>query len=217
MLRDGGRVETAGPWTVKGRLVTFKVADGTLSSLRLAEVDLAASAEATAAAIREEEKAAAPAATVKRPPALVLTDADIPKAAKADGDEDSAAGAEAGQGEEAKAALESTGEQTVAVVSWEQQIDEQGALVTGVVRNGSESVATAVAITVRILDDAGGELGKASAAVDTTFLAPGETSAFRAFFSEVASLADAKFEVTSTRYVGKGEMSAPAAPPPAGT
>jgi len=73
-----------------------------------------------------------------------------------------------------------------------------------------------VAITVRILDDAGGQLGKASALVDKTFLAPGETSDFRAFFSEVASFADAKFEVTSTRFVGKGELSAPAAPPPTG-
>jgi len=110
VLRDGGRVESAGPWEVKGRLVVFKLADGSLASLRLAEVDLAASDEATAAAIREREKAvAAPAPAVKRPSVLILTDENIPKAATA--------GAEPGAGGEAKATAESVAEQPVAVVS----------------------------------------------------------------------------------------------------
>ncbi|RMH15898.1 MAG: hypothetical protein D6696_19500, partial [Acidobacteria bacterium] len=50
VTRGGERIETRGPWTVKGRMVIFTDARGTLSSLRLEEVDLAASEEATRAA-----------------------------------------------------------------------------------------------------------------------------------------------------------------------
>jgi hypothetical protein len=43
VLADGGRVETAGPWEVRGGLVVFTLANGTLSSVRASEVDLPAS------------------------------------------------------------------------------------------------------------------------------------------------------------------------------
>jgi len=49
VTREGGRVETKGPWQVKGKLVVFtRAADSGLASLRASEVDLEASAKATA-------------------------------------------------------------------------------------------------------------------------------------------------------------------------
>src|SRR3954449_11180111 len=56
VTREGGRVETKGPWQVKGKLVVFaRAGDGSLASLRATEVDLDASAKATTEAkIRSE-------------------------------------------------------------------------------------------------------------------------------------------------------------------
>ena len=51
--RDGERIETRGPWTVKRSSVVFTAANGALSSLRLADVDLEASEKATAEAAAE--------------------------------------------------------------------------------------------------------------------------------------------------------------------
>jgi hypothetical protein len=61
VTKAGERIETEGSWQVKGRMVVFTPPNGALSSLRLSEVDLDASAAAT-------EEAAATAAT---PPADV--------------------------------------------------------------------------------------------------------------------------------------------------
>ena len=80
VLADGTRIETAGPWEARGRLVVFTTATGTLSSLRLDEVDLEASHEATRAALEAPPPStpsavAAPAPAAK--PVLVLTDEDV--------------------------------------------------------------------------------------------------------------------------------------------
>src|SRR5262245_62955767 len=75
--QGNGRVETKGPWQVKGKLVVFTLPDGKLSSLRLSEVDLDASGRATdeaAAAARATPAAPAPAPR-PREAKVVLTDA----------------------------------------------------------------------------------------------------------------------------------------------
>ncbi len=40
VTKDGARIETEGPWKTKGAMVVFTSAKGTLSSLRLDEIDL---------------------------------------------------------------------------------------------------------------------------------------------------------------------------------
>lgn len=42
-LRDGGLLETKGPWTEKGKMIVYTAATGPLMSLRASEVDLAMS------------------------------------------------------------------------------------------------------------------------------------------------------------------------------
>ena len=80
VTRDGERIETRGPWKVKGRQVVFTSLQGVLSSMRLSEVDLDASAEASRPPEPvqqvEPEKAAAKEAK-DRPPVLVLTNDNL--------------------------------------------------------------------------------------------------------------------------------------------
>src|SRR4030095_2502949 len=81
VTRAGGRVETKGPWRVKGKLVVFDKTDGTLASLRLSEVDLEASRKATADA--HAGAAAPPAPEPPKKKLATLTDADFRKQAPA--------------------------------------------------------------------------------------------------------------------------------------
>ena len=74
VTRNGERIETRGGWDVQGRMVVFTSASGTLSSIRLSEVDLDASAEATeramATSAMEPEARPAP----KRPVRVITTE-----------------------------------------------------------------------------------------------------------------------------------------------
>ncbi len=71
VLRDGGRLEIRGEASVEKRRVVFTLANGTLSALPVAEVDLDATAEAN----RPAAPPAAPAASSA--PVVRLTDADF--------------------------------------------------------------------------------------------------------------------------------------------
>lgn len=80
VMQDGSRVETKGAWEVKGRQVLFTLPNGTLSAVRLSEVDLDASQAATEAANRPPESEAdadGGAEAEPREPVLVLTNEDI--------------------------------------------------------------------------------------------------------------------------------------------
>jgi hypothetical protein len=75
---EGARVETRGPWEVRGRMVVFTQTGGTLSSIRLSEVDLEASRAATdEAAAPPPAPAPAEAPPPPPPPVLKLTNADV--------------------------------------------------------------------------------------------------------------------------------------------
>lgn len=78
VMKDGARVETEGPWQVKGRQVIFTDTQGRLSTLRLSDVDLEASEEATRQAALPPPPP--PEAAPPPPPAepvLVLTNESI--------------------------------------------------------------------------------------------------------------------------------------------
>ncbi len=135
VLRDGTQLETVGPWEVKGRQIVFKTAAGTLSALRLAEVDLPGSEKATAEALAPKKEEAKP--EVKKQPVLVLTDKDVAKAspdflaAVAQNDGNAAVAGQAGAG---------TGSGKVEVTSSSMESasgDEFAFLIRGIVRNNS--------------------------------------------------------------------------------
>lgn len=79
VMKDGSKVETKGAWEVKGRQVLFTLPNGTLSALRLSEIDLDASAAATEAWKNPPAPAApgAASAATEDKPVLVLTNDDI--------------------------------------------------------------------------------------------------------------------------------------------
>lgn len=77
ITQDGQRIQTQGDWKVKGRMVVFTSDRGTLSSIRLDEVDLEASEKMTANADRLASEPQTPEDTPQRPSVMILTNEDI--------------------------------------------------------------------------------------------------------------------------------------------
>lgn len=219
VTRDGGRVETKGTWKVEGKRVVFTLKDGTLSSLRLTEVDLDASRQATIAMAEEAAAAAAKAGAVaEAPPAKksthTFTDKDFARApAPAAPPKD-----EAKEGGDAKPAPSSTAG-PVKVVDWKKtQNQETHALeITGSVRNTGPDLALAISVSIRLFNPRGEQFAAQSAALDTRSLHPGQNTAFKAVFPDVVDFASAKIDVMSTPMMEKPPPPAPATgetPPP---
>jgi hypothetical protein len=203
VTREGARVETKGPWKVKGKLVVFTEKGGRLASLRLSEVDLGASENATRDAVAEaakpkEEVAGQPA---RRKSVRVVTDADVghvddpaPDAAEGEGDK------EKPKADSAAPAPE-TGN-SVVVTNW-KRFDlpgEEGVGITGELRNQGKDLATNVRVTVLLYDEAREVLGSDDAILgngSNNALRPGGTLSFRIEFPGVFSYAKAEFNVTS--------------------
>jgi hypothetical protein len=74
VTQEGKQVQTKGPWEVRRNLVVFTLPNGTLSSMRLSEVDLEKSESLTAEAVRPPE---AVEAETPKEPVLVLTTRDV--------------------------------------------------------------------------------------------------------------------------------------------
>jgi hypothetical protein len=211
VTRDGGRVETQGPWKVEGKRVVFNLKDGTLSSLRLTEVDLDASRQATSAMAEEAAAAAAKAgAATEAAPAKkstrAFTDKDFarPPAPAAPTDD----AKEAGDAKPAPKPTAPTG--AVKVVDWKQNHNQEtNALeITGSVRNTGPDLALAVSVNVRLFNPRGEQIATQSASLDTRSLHPGQNTAFTAVFPDVIDFASAKIDVLSTPMMEK----APPAP-----
>ncbi len=189
VLKDGTRVETRGAWKVKGSQVIFTLPKGALSSLRVDDVDLDASAVATTEA---KEKAAhdSEAAPDRRPipqPVATLTNDDIalarPTASAGDTDE---------VGEEIDgqdSSLPAKDPINVEVVSWNEldTITLQGVEIRGTVRNKADTLARELILTVTLFDSVGEILTQAEAFLGKTLLQPGAATEFRALFPGVTS------------------------------
>ena len=221
LTRDGARIETRGPWTVKGKLVVFTLASGTLSSLRTTEVDLEASAQSTAEA---QARAAAPPAAEKPaekpPPVLVLTDADVEHV---DDDGQPLAGEAGGSGaaEGGEASQKAPPGGGLAVVSWDQvhDADRNVLEIYGVVRNGGRDMMANVTVEAAVYDQNGLLLTTGSTALTEAALEPGATANFRLAFPGLTAIAAARFEARGTpiasRVPAPSESAAP--PPPTGS
>jgi hypothetical protein len=207
VTREGARVETRGPWQVKGKLVVFTAADGSLASLRLATVDLPASERATAEATVARENPPPPPEPRKRKSIVSWTDADFRKPEPPP----AAAGAPAAvPGEPAAAAR-----QAVVVRDWGQLASPEGngLFVTGTVENTTDVLATGVEVTVELFNEEKESLGTAPAVLSSTGIPPGGTAAFRAAFPAVFTFTEARFNVVSQGIIvtPTSEEMAPAA------
>lgn len=207
VTRAGGRVETQGPWQIKGKLVVFKAPNGTLSSLRLADVDLPASENATAEEkAAEEEKAIAATQEAPKPErkksVRSLTDADFsrkpglaqdkPAPDKPDGTapDKPAAGAKApADGDKSQ----------VEVDSWSQadRAEGDGIDIFGTLQNHGTTIATDIVLRVQLFNEAKESVGTTEAVLAATSIPAGGKTSFRAPFSGVFTFVRADFDVTS--------------------
>ncbi len=213
VTRDGGRVETRGPWKAKGKLLVFTRADGQLSSLRLADVDLAASERATAEAVAKakaketaEAKPAPP--PEKKEARWVMTDKDFHPAAPP-----------AAKDDEAKPAAEETdaGDRpklVVALENWDRKSLQDGLEISGTLRNPGSELAADIGVTIRLFDDTGALLATGDGRIAAPALGPGEAATFRATFPGVFTFAEAKFDTRGYGLRIKAATPAEAAPPP---
>lgn len=184
---DGGRVETRGAWKVKGKLVVFTRADGQLASLRITDVDWAASERATAEAAepkKVEEKKAPP---EPREPRWVLTDSNFRPAPPAKAPEEKPAEEEA----------DAAGRPRVPVTleAWERRNLRDGLEIAGTLRNPGNEIAAEVGVTVRLYDETGKLVATGEGRIAAPSIGPGAAAAFRATFTGVYTYAEAKFDV----------------------
>lgn len=188
LTRDGARVETKGPWKVEGRRVVFTQPDGTLSMLRTEEVDLDASAAATAEAIRLANTPPAPPA--KREPVIRLTEKDIPPMEPSE--------------EEAPASAEGEGTSAggLEVISWDKTSNAtgDGLEILGTIRNQSANMVTSPTVLVAIYDEEGGLLGTNNGVVNAPSVQPGKTVNFRVAFPGIPDFAAVKFDAQGTGF-----------------
>ena len=194
VTREGARMETRGPWKVKGKLVVFETADGKLSSLRVADVDLDASRRVTEEAVAAQAQAAAEPEKEpeRRKSVRVITDKDVGQAAPiqaapvADGEEPAAVtGPAAGPG--------------VLVETWNQGRDPEKdhVQIQGTVANASSLTAANLKLKVLIYDETGSLMATSQAAVAKAALSPGQKTEFKADFPGFYSFATVKFEPES--------------------
>lgn len=199
VTRDGARIETKGPWEVKGAQVIFTLPNGTLSLMRKSEVDLEASAAATADSRRPAPSSAGK-GTVRRQSVLVLTNKDIRQAGDA-GDEQLS---EEPTEEEASAAPAdappAASRRGVEMVSWTSRDSSSvdGLEIVGTIKNTGSDIAANVGVKVTVIDQDGAPLLDTSAFLRSTGLAPGKSTTFRALLPGVFSLfREPQFEISS--------------------
>ncbi len=186
VTRDGARIATKGAWEVKGNQVLFHQPNGTLSALRLADVDLDASTAAT-------EKAKNPPAPEPPPPRqarIRITEREIPPVT--DLEERMEAG-EAGK--------EARGEPLV-VSAWDQVpiADGAGVEIFGTVTNQGEAIVTAGTVVVSTFDETGGLLATETAELGSVAIPPGGKTDFRVAFHGLGYFTDVRFAVSSRGY-----------------
>ena len=218
VLESGEEVETRGEWRVEGRRVVYTSERGTLSSVRLTGVDVDASRELTSK--KKQEAMAPPTAAVEEAgaePVLVLTDADFPIQEEATpppiegGEEvpelegDAAVLAAGGEIDvppsdnlENRPAKQLAGSDAIQVVNWSVRPSGDGQIsVLGYLRNNSQLVATAVGLTVALIDADDVTVDSVPAQLSASALMPGVQGFYDAKFPDSINFAYVEFSASS--------------------
>jgi hypothetical protein len=198
VTQEGARVETRGPWQVKGKLVVFTAADGALSSLRLSLVDLDASRMATADRQKmvEEDIQQKP---EKKKSVRSITDKDVTHPGT-EAAADDAASPKPEDGKAMDGTLVNKGKSSPVVVGSWQKLDrdqKDGIELFGELKNESAEIASQVGLTVKLLDETGAVVATTEAILNANAIEPGSATNFRAIFQGVYTFASAKFEIRS--------------------
>jgi hypothetical protein len=211
---EGARVETHGPWQVKGKLIVFTGADGTLSSLRLSQVDLEASKHATEDKQKMVEEDISVRTPERKKPVRSITDKDVGHGGKADSANPADPGApaapgarpadgKAGKADAAPApaapALPRTSPLTVGPWQKLERREKDGIELFGELKNGGGDIAAQVGLTVSLFDETGKQIASTEAVLTGSAIEPLSTTNFRAIFPGVFTFASAKFEPRSAQ------------------
>lgn len=201
VTKAGERIETRGPWRIEDGSVTFTRLNGTLSALRLSEVDLEASERATRAARAGLGTAAAARATTEGKPALVLDNEDVARAPRQ--------GAEAAADETEAAAGSGSGR--VEVESWEETSEPGDDLTfTGTIRNSTKDYATDLQLRVTVYDETGAPTATRAAQLARSALPPGGSTTFEVQFPGIYITRGTKFDVRHRGFVASDPGDRPA-------
>jgi hypothetical protein len=212
VTNEGARVETHGPWQVKGKLVVFTGTDGTFSSLRLSQVDLAASRHATEDKQKMVEEDISVRAAERKKPMRSITDKDVGHGGATDaaaGTPGAAAagtpGATGAKPADAKAAAQPAAPgrtSPLSVGTWQKldRREKDGIELFGELKNGGGDIAAQVGLTVSLFDETGKQLATTEAILTGSAIEPRSSTNFRAIFPGVFSFASAKFEPRSAQF-----------------
>ena len=223
VLSDGGgRVETRGSWEVRGGLVVFTSTAGTLSSLRASEVDLSASEQATAEALRPPAEPPPPA---PRPKArVVLTERDLPPVPLPSEEEGETEGSAAdGSAAPNESPSPAGGDSRLVVSGFDVSTpdDYDGTVVTGRLRNVSDRLLTRVSLEVTVFNASGTLLARMPADLDPGPVAPDRVVDFEARFPSLYGVTAARFDARGQGFLegapeGAGGAGAAATPAQSG-
>ena len=222
VTNDGQRIETQGPWEVKGRQVLFTLPNGTLSVMRAADIDLEASNAATARGRQAAEAPADEATTEARPerPKAVLVVTNESLGGGESSEEDAAADEDFADPEEAgdpTAESETSGDEAAArepveILSWRSQdsASGDGLEIVGTVRNNGADIAAAIRVTIEVSIPDADEMTTFTtrAFLDKSALSPGSSTTFRTLLPGVYHLEEEpSFEVKSEAFSVQGSAT----------
>lgn len=198
VTQSGDQVETEGPWEVKGKLVVFTLPGGTLSSMRLSDVDLDASQQLTT----EKNQPTAPAAaatTPRREATIVITDSDVAHVGAAAVPNSAEGRQEAGAQARAELAGDAASGEGLTVAEWNQEFDDgiDGVVVTGSVENRSPNLHGEITLQVMLYNTDGSLAGRAAATLDNVLLRAGQSTSFRAAFAGIVGFDRPEFRLNS--------------------
>lgn len=215
VTRSGAKIETAGTWQVKGKLVVFKLTNGTLSSLKLADVDLAKSHRATEQAAKSTKSAESSASTttMHRKAVMTISDADVEHVTSESTSSQPATtkGAEVKAGHASDQSTAVTG--GLEVGDWQPTNNDDGVGMTGTVHNPGNDTVAGISLEVRLFDSQGKLIATGTAVVAQAALPPHGATTFRVSFPGVFNFTAVKFAVKGTR-LGTAKPAPAASPNP---
>lgn len=196
VTREGGKVEIQGKPQVKGKLVVFTRADGTLSSLRLSEVDLEASERVTAEEKGKKEVEVSTQEPARKKSVASVTDENLVRTKKP---EPAPAAAPAGEAAPAAVAGDPAGSGPAAVGTWKQQDlpAGNGIELVGSLENKGDKIATGLAVTAQLYNEAGQLLATGQGVLMGGSIPPGGKLDFKVPFPGLFTFSEARFQVKS--------------------
>ena len=215
VLHDGTRVETEGPWRVKGRQVVFTAPGGALSALRVADVDLDASDAATREAKGEESAGAtSESATVdsapSRRPVRTITNDNLSRRPD-DGESEALPDVlpdDEGDDSVEEAAYPDSGSapaagvpEPVEIVSWNTRETDDGLELSGSLRNAGDDFAVGIQLDISVAGFEDQPPVNTQAFLGSRALAPGARTSFRVVLDGIFFLpADPTFDLVSEAF-----------------